>query len=206
MEGKGLLRGAGLLLTLAVLKVGLAGLRGDGSSSSPGRDELPSLIQAARESRSEEVSESAPLESGERLDPNRAPVSELIRIPGIKKGVAQALVTHREAEGAFSTARDLLEVKGIGPATLARMEPFLDLSHTPPVRPRREREGPAMVDLNRAQSEELQMLPGIGPALAGRIVQYRAREGPFGHPEDLLGISGIGPATLERIRPLLLVR
>ncbi len=56
------------------------------------------------------------------------------------------------------------------------------------------------VDPNRAGEAELQTLPGIGPALARRILESRRKEGPFRGPEDLLRVRGIGPATLERIR------
>ena len=59
------------------------------------------------------------------------------------------------------------------------------------------------LDLNRAGPEELQALPGIGPALAGRIVEHRARIGRFRSVDDLLDVSGIGPATLERVRSLV---
>jgi len=59
------------------------------------------------------------------------------------------------------------------------------------------------VDPNQADVEELTTLPGIGPALAARIVADRAARGPYRAPEDLLRVPGIGPATLARIRDRL---
>ena len=56
------------------------------------------------------------------------------------------------------------------------------------------------VDINTAGREELEELPGIGPALAGRIIEYREANGPFRSVEGLLEVSGIGEATLERLR------
>jgi competence ComEA-like helix-hairpin-helix protein len=55
------------------------------------------------------------------------------------------------------------------------------------------------VDINQAGVDELTALPGIGPALAGRIIARREEAGPFVHPEDLETIAGIGPALAARI-------
>lgn len=61
------------------------------------------------------------------------------------------------------------------------------------------------VNVNAATAEELEALPGIGPVLARRIVDHRARHGPFQRSEDLLQVEGIGPKLLERIKPLISV-
>lgn len=58
-----------------------------------------------------------------------------------------------------------------------------------------------LVDLNTAALAQLEALPGIGPALAQRIVEHR----PYRSVDDLLKVPGIGPATLEKIRPLVTV-
>ena len=67
--------------------------------------------------------------------------------------------------------------------------------------------GPALaasrIDLDRATARDLERLPGIGPALAARILADRAEQGPFRTPEALLRVRGIGPRTLQRIRPYL---
>ncbi|MBL0887873.1 ComEA family DNA-binding protein [Myceligenerans indicum] len=58
------------------------------------------------------------------------------------------------------------------------------------------------VDLNTADTAALDTLPGIGPALARRIIDWRTVNGPFASVDELDGVSGIGPSVLEQIRPL----
>jgi competence protein ComEA len=60
------------------------------------------------------------------------------------------------------------------------------------------------VDVNEAQWPELAQLPDVGETLARRIVQSRQQDGPFLDHEDLRRVKGIGPKTLESIRPYLL--
>lgn len=57
------------------------------------------------------------------------------------------------------------------------------------------------LDLNQACLEELELLPGIGPKKAKALLEWRAANGPFKSLESLLEIKGIGPGTLERLRP-----
>jgi competence ComEA-like helix-hairpin-helix protein len=59
------------------------------------------------------------------------------------------------------------------------------------------------LDLNRASAEDLDAIPGLGPALAQRIVEYRKAHGPFKQVEDLREVSGIGPQNLEKLKPYL---
>jgi len=57
------------------------------------------------------------------------------------------------------------------------------------------------VDINSATLEQLTTVPGIGPSLAQRIIEFREKQGPFQRIEDLLKIRGIGERSLEKIRP-----
>ncbi len=63
--------------------------------------------------------------------------------------------------------------------------------------------GAERIDPNTAGEGDLDRLPGVGPVVAGRIVQMRQDRGPFGEPRDLLSVPGVGPATLARITPYL---
>jgi len=61
------------------------------------------------------------------------------------------------------------------------------------------------LDLNRAGVAELDALPGIGPVLARRIVEFRREHGPFRRVDELRAVRGVGPRLLERIRPSVAV-
>lgn len=56
------------------------------------------------------------------------------------------------------------------------------------------------VNINTADADRLDALPGIGPVLAQRIIDWRTANGPFTDPEQLLEVDGIGQATLDRLR------
>lgn len=165
---------------------------------------LPRLITEGEAARVDAEVRSRPLADGERIDPNRASAAELDRLPGVGPATARAVVESREREGPYRRPADLARVRGIGPATVARAAPHLDFGAGAPRllsgNSGEPDDAPPTVDLNRATAEELERLPGIGPALARRIVALRAEVGRFRQIDDLLRVRGIGPATLERLR------
>lgn len=59
------------------------------------------------------------------------------------------------------------------------------------------------VNVNTADVATLEQLPGVGPALAGRIIEHREQVGPYGSLADLDAVSGIGPAMMERLEGLV---
>ncbi len=64
---------------------------------------------------------------------------------------------------------------------------------------------PAKIDLNAATRAELEALPGVGPELAKRIIEFRESRGPFKSVEQLDNVKGFGPKLMEKIRPLVKV-
>ena len=60
---------------------------------------------------------------------------------------------------------------------------------------------PGPISLNSADAAALETIPGVGPVTAAAILAYRDEAGPFTSVEELMEVSGIGPATLESIRP-----
>jgi competence protein ComEA len=61
------------------------------------------------------------------------------------------------------------------------------------------------INVNTATVEQLDTLPGIGPALAGRIVSYRQQHGSFASIEELSNVSGISPKMVEALRDKITV-
>jgi competence protein ComEA len=62
------------------------------------------------------------------------------------------------------------------------------------------------VNVNAATAQELEALPGIGPEIARRIIEYRHANGSFASVEDLRKVSGIGDRVFTRLKPLIRVR
>lgn len=63
----------------------------------------------------------------------------------------------------------------------------------------------ALVNINTASVEELQALPGVGPATAAAIVEERERNGPFASPEDIMRVSGIGEKKYQKMQAMICV-
>lgn len=75
---------------------------------------------------------------------------------------------------------------------------------SPPVQiPSGQRVTGGRINVNTADLAALESLPGIGPVMAQRILDYRQDHGPFSRSEDIMNVSGVGPATFEGIRDLI---
>ena len=150
-----------------------------------------------------------PLADGEQIDVNRAPADELRRLPGVGPSLAAALIEERE-RAPFRAPADLERVGGVGEVTARRLAPYLRFepaaprAGSAPARPTLTLTGcppgGARVDLNRAGREQLESLPGIGPALATRIIEDRSENGPFATPEAITRIRGIGARSFARFQ------
>jgi comEA protein len=62
-----------------------------------------------------------------------------------------------------------------------------------------------VVNVNTAGSEQLQMLPGVGPKTAQAIIKYREGHGDFSSPDDLMKVKGIGKKSMEKLRHFVVI-
>ena len=218
---------------VTLLLAGGAAVRALGTDPAPAELTGPPGAESSASHLAAEVADSVdraerrrePLAPGERMDPNTATADELDRLPKVGPALAARIVEWRQAHGAFRTMADLDSVPGVGPALLRDAGPHLALAPAPAKASARSLSGGSapgaepdrtpgkrtaaslppgsIVDINRATAEELAALPGIGPALARRIVEWRGSHGPFRDAGALEAVPGIGPATVERLRPLV---
>jgi len=63
----------------------------------------------------------------------------------------------------------------------------------------------APVNLNTATAEQLATIPGVGPKMAERIIDYRQKNGGFKKVEDLMNVSGVGEKSFLKMKPLITV-
>ena len=96
-------------------------------------------------------------------------------------------------------------VSGSGPATTVSPSPIALLSdhRFTAASPKRSHKG--LLDLNQATEQDFDSLPGIGPRLAERIMEYRQSSGAFHSLDELRAVKGIGKKKFERIRSLVTV-
>lgn len=139
-----------------------------------------------------------------------ATAEELARVPGVGSGSVERLepLLSFDARAVSPRAVPFSRARPSGPGPRISRAPPSGLaspvSRAPPNRVATS-PGGGPVDLNRATAAELEDLPGIGPALAKRIVEYRDQHGRFAVPEDLKKVSGIGDKTFARLAPMVSV-
>lgn len=163
------------------------------------------------------------------LDLNSADHAQLLQLPGVGANLARHIEAYRAEHHGFRDVDELRQVNGIGPKLLEKLRPFVYVEAAPSdeeaelpaelsrpvVLPTESEKKPAVgrkiraepterIDVNQATAGQLQRLPGIGPTLAQRMIEARARQ-RFRSLDDLRRVRGIGTKTLERLRPHVII-
>ena len=151
------------------------------------------------------------------VDLNTADRTELMQVPGVGPERADAILAHRAASGPFGKVDDLDAVYGIGVKTLEKVRPFVTagemsvdkLERKPPPAASsgsgKIKSGEPLIDVNAAPLTELQRLPGVGPVMAQKIVEYREAK-RFENVDELRKVPRLGAKTLEGLRKYVVVK
>jgi len=89
-------------------------------------------------------------------------------------------------------------------AAIALTAPALSAQSKAPA-PKPTATAAAPVNLNTATAEQLATIPGVGPKMAERIIDYRQKNGGFKKIEDLMNVSGVGEKSFLKMKPLITV-
>ncbi|MEA1927185.1 MAG: helix-hairpin-helix domain-containing protein [Candidatus Auribacterota bacterium] len=138
------------------------------------------------------------------VDLNIAPSEELQTLPGVGPVLAQRIITDREANGPFQSPSDITRVFGFGDKKFQSIRALITVSHLDGGIPRRKEI--KKINLNTATQVELENLPGIGPAKARRIIEFREKQGGFQRDDEITKVWGIGQKTYESMKNLITVR
>ena len=170
-------------------------------------------LNAARPT--DDPTSSTPTVAPKPIDLNTADRGELEQLPGVGPTMVDAILSHRRDVGQFHSVDDLNAVPGVGDKTLAKLRPLLTVSEPQPEKLERKKpDAPAVVassgkiqpgeppiNVNTASEAELMRLPRVGATTARAIVASR----PFKSVNDLDRVKGIGPKTLDSLRPFVAV-
>jgi competence protein ComEA len=142
--------------------------------------------------------------------PTPTPAPVLVYVTGavINAGVTLEIPAGSRVDDVLDAAGGITELADLQRVNLAAIVRDGDHVHVPALDESDDfalptPSGGDLVFVNTATLEELQSLPGIGPALAQRIIDYRQEYGPFTELADLEEVSGIGPRLLEGLEGLV---
>jgi len=143
---------------------------------------------------------------------NTADLETIAELPGIGPAKAEAIYSYRQENGKFGSLIELVNIKGIGTKTLAKLLPHLvmigDSTEVYAFAGKDTKAEDAaltvtnseVINLNTASLQLLQTLPSIGAKKAQAIIDYRIEHGDFHSIEDIIKVKGIGEGIFAKIK------
>jgi competence ComEA-like helix-hairpin-helix protein len=149
------------------------------------------------------------------FDPNAATESELLRL-GLPAWTVRSILNYRAKGGGFRSKDDFRKIYNLKTEDYSRLEPYIVFSQIAASReaPRSATFSggdspkwatPKTLDINQAELEEWQRLPGIGEKRAQQIMQFRTALGGFVSVEQLGEMYGLPDSVFQKIRPMLVL-
>ncbi|MCK4358721.1 MAG: ComEA family DNA-binding protein [Candidatus Cloacimonetes bacterium] len=140
-----------------------------------------------------------------KININEADIETLGELPGIGPKKAKTIFDYREEIGKFKSLIDLINIKGIGKKTLAKLLPYLEMiGDSTEVKAfltvEESIEILGKININSASKPHLMSLTGIGEGKANAIIEYRKTNGPFKSIEEIKNVKGIGESIYQKIK------
>lgn len=142
------------------------------------------------------------------FDPNTLDEAGFIKL-GLPPRTARTIIKYRSKGGRFRRAEDLRKIYSLSPGDADRIIPYARITGASndqyakrDYRSNYKRNTP-VIDINTASQDDWQALPGIGPVLSKRIVEYRERLGGFSSMEQVRNTWGLPDSTFQKIEPFL---
>jgi competence ComEA-like helix-hairpin-helix protein len=145
------------------------------------------------------------------FDPNTCTKEIWIRL-GVKEKTAEMIIKYISKGGKFKSPEDLKKIWGLSPNQVKDLMPFVKIISTPKIENKKNSNSyfettnsNKIIDVNTADSLLLETLPGIGPALAGRIIKYRNKLGGFYTREQLKEVWGLPDSVLNKVKEKVII-
>jgi len=148
-----------------------------------------------------------------KININEADLETLQELKGVGPKTALKIYNHREEKGKFTSLTELINVKGIGKKTLAKLLPNLKMigdsatvhSFVKSDEKTASSNDDSPVNINSATAAELKTLYRVGDVTAQKIIDYRETNGLFSQKEEIMNIKGIGTGTYDRIKHRIII-
>lgn len=140
------------------------------------------------------------------FDPNTCSKEQWMKL-GVKEKTAETIIKYISKGGKFKAPEDLKKIWGLSPTQVKELLPFVKIITTLKIENGKntiahfsQKNSNKIIDINTADSSLLEWLPGIGPALAGRIIKYRNKIGGFYSPVQLKEVWGLPDSVFQKIK------